>query len=156
MATFCENNPTMDIATVIATNLAAWMNANPDLDTLQKVEKKSGVGFGTIRRTRNGEGNITVDKISAIAEAFGRTAADLLMPEAYDKGLTSSGNGQNSPRAVESVPAYSINRWPFPHVSQSAYQALDDAGQVWVQARTAAAIDEATRQFGTQSGKRTA
>lgn len=148
----------MDISTVIKTNLTAWMAARPDLDTLQKLEKKSGVGFGTIRRARNGDGNITVEKLSAIAAAFGRTAADLATEPtgAYDQKLTRSGNGQAMQHAAESPSSYSITRWPFPHVSQGAYEALADSGKVWVQARTAAAIEEASKQFGTLSGKRTA
>lgn len=70
----------MDIANIISENLADWMASTPALDTLQKVEAKSGVGFGTVRRTRNGEGNITVDKLAAIADAFGRAPAELLTP----------------------------------------------------------------------------
>lgn len=68
----------MDIAQIISKNLSDWMASTPGLDTIQKVEAKSGVGFGTIRRTKNGDGNITVDKLSAIAAAFGRTPDELL------------------------------------------------------------------------------
>ena len=71
----------MDIAAVISANLRDWMAASPGLDTLQKVEAKSGVGFGTIRRAKNGDGNITVEKLDMIAAVFGRTAADLVTPQ---------------------------------------------------------------------------
>lgn len=70
----------MDISSVISTNLTAWMAATPGLDTLQKLEARSGVGFGTIRRAKNGDGNLTVDRVAAIAAAFGRSPADLMTP----------------------------------------------------------------------------
>lgn len=85
----------MDIANIISNNLADWMASTPGLDTLQKVEAKSGVGFGTVRRTRNGDGNITVEKLTAIATAFGRTPAELLTPK-------SSANSKPAP--LEAVP----------------------------------------------------
>lgn len=76
----------MDISKTIGGNLTAWMIDNQSLDTIEKVEAKSGVGFGTIRRTKNGEGNITVEKLTAIARAFGRHPAELMIqPEAIDE-----------------------------------------------------------------------
>ena len=86
----------MDIANIISKNLADWMATTPGLDTLQKVEAKSGIGFGTVRRTRNGDGNITVEKLTAIAAAFGRTPAELLTPK-------SSGNSKPAP--LEAIPS---------------------------------------------------
>lgn len=80
MATPFHENPFMDIAAIISKNLAAWMASTPGLDTLQKVEAKSGIGFGTVRRARNGDGNITVKVVEALAAAFGRKPADLLTP----------------------------------------------------------------------------
>ena len=75
-----RNNPHMDIATVIAENLTAWMSTTPALDTFKKLSAKSGVGFGTVQRAKNGDGNITAKSIAAIAEAFGRTPAELMTP----------------------------------------------------------------------------
>lgn len=69
----------MDTAQVIAANLTAWMAATPALDTLKKIAAKSGVGFGTVQRAKNGDGNITVEKLTAIAAAFGRQPAELLV-----------------------------------------------------------------------------
>ncbi|MCB1945729.1 MAG: helix-turn-helix domain-containing protein [Thauera sp.] len=69
----------MDTAQVIAANLTAWMAATPALDTLKKIAVKSGVGFGTVQRAKNGDGNITVEKLTAIAAAFGRQPAELLV-----------------------------------------------------------------------------
>ena len=68
----------MDITQIIARNLSAWMEANPNLNTLQKLSKASHVGFGTIQRAKNGDGNITVQNLHAIAQAFKRQAIDLL------------------------------------------------------------------------------
>lgn len=77
---YFDHNPLMDISKTIAENLAAWMDADPNLNTLKKVEGKAKVGFGTIRRTRNGDGNVTVEKLALIAAAFNRHPAELLYP----------------------------------------------------------------------------
>lgn len=69
----------MDISAIIARNLSALMEANPDRDTLIKVSKASRVGFGTVRRTKNGDGNVTVQNLELIARAFRRGARDLLV-----------------------------------------------------------------------------
>jgi transcriptional regulator with XRE-family HTH domain len=69
----------MDISAIIARNLSALMEANPDRDTLIKVSKASRVGFGTVRRTKNGDGNVTVQNLDLIARAFRRSARDLLI-----------------------------------------------------------------------------
>lgn len=69
----------MDIAKTISTNLTAWMDGSKDLDTIKKVEEKSGVGFGTVRRTKKGDANITVEKLTLIAGAFKRHPAELLI-----------------------------------------------------------------------------
>ena len=74
----------MEITQIIAHNLSAWMEANPHLNTLQKLSKVSHVGFGTIRRAKNGDGNITVQNLHAIAQAFKRQAIDLLQPPASE------------------------------------------------------------------------
>lgn len=73
-----KKNPTMDISTVIAKNLSAWMAATPSLDTIKKLSDKSKVGFGTVQRAKNGDGNITVANLLSIARAFGRLPEDLL------------------------------------------------------------------------------
>ena len=168
MALYARNNPLMDIAAIIASNLSAWMQANPALDTLQKLENRSGVGFGTVRRAKNGDANLTVAKLAAIAAAFGRTPADLVTPRSEtgrdtDHGtitppvaLSPSSNSTVAAFAAESRAPYNSTRWPFPHVDAGAYGALTETGKVWVQARTASAIEEATRQFGTAAEKRPA
>lgn len=76
---------------IVAQNLADWMKAAPSLDTLQKVAERSGVGFGTVRRMKSGEGNPTRQSLSKVARAFGRSADDLLRPAAIDL------NGQSRP-----------------------------------------------------------
>ena len=72
----------MDIAKTIGANLTALMSTTPGLDTIQKLERRSGVGFGTVRRAKNGEGNITVEKLTSLAAAFHCHPADLLRPMA--------------------------------------------------------------------------
>lgn len=68
----------MDISQRIAQNLSAWMASTRGRETLMQVSKASGVGFGTVQRARNGEGNLTVQNLEMIAAAFRRPAVDLL------------------------------------------------------------------------------
>lgn len=77
----------MTIADHISTNLSAWMNSTPSLGTLKKVAAKAGIGFGTVRRAKNGDGNTTIKNLTAIAKAFNRGIEDLLRaPPDYAKG----------------------------------------------------------------------
>jgi transcriptional regulator with XRE-family HTH domain len=86
MAFLLLNNPYMEIDQIIAENLRALMNGSENLNTLKKLSAKSKVGFGTVRRTRNGDGNITVQNLEKIAHAFEKTAIDLLTKQP-NKGL---------------------------------------------------------------------
>jgi transcriptional regulator with XRE-family HTH domain len=69
----------MDVSRVIAQNLARLMASDVQRDTLVKVSKLAGVGFGTVRRAKNADGNLTVQNLELIAQAFGRSARDLLL-----------------------------------------------------------------------------
>lgn len=71
----------MDIAQVIAQNLSTLMAADPERDTLMKVSKAAGVGFGTVRRAKTGDGNLTVANLELLVHAFRRSARDLLMED---------------------------------------------------------------------------
>lgn len=71
-------NPPMDISKTIGTNLTALMEETSSLDTCKKVSARSGVGFGTVQRAKNGEGNITVEKLASIASVFRVHPAELL------------------------------------------------------------------------------
>lgn len=77
------------------------MAATPALDTLKKVSSKSGVGFGTVRRARNGDGNTTIQNLSAIARAFKRRPEDLLVSSDYstDDKVTRLAAREPSPRS---------------------------------------------------------
>lgn len=67
----------MDISKRISINLSAWMADSP-LATIKALSRASGVGFGTVQRAKNGDANITVQNLEAIARAFRRHAIDLL------------------------------------------------------------------------------
>lgn len=69
----------MAITDTISENLSAWMDASADLKTLKKLAARSGVGFGTVRRMKNGDGNPTIKNISDVARAFGRRPEDLML-----------------------------------------------------------------------------
>jgi transcriptional regulator with XRE-family HTH domain len=80
----------MDILAVIAANLSRWMLDNPNLNTLKKVSARSGVGFGTVRRCKNAEGNPTIANLVDIARAFGKSLDDLLrLPDGTTRLMTS-------------------------------------------------------------------
>lgn len=70
----------------ISANLSAWMKASPTLDTIKRVAARSGVGFGTVRRAKNGDGNTTIQNLDAIARAFHRGVEDLIRPTNYANG----------------------------------------------------------------------
>lgn len=148
----------MDIKQTIAANLAAWMADSPSLDTLKKLSARSGVSYGTIQRARNAEANLTIENLCGLADAFGRSVADLIttpsQPENAE-GLLLSGNTQEVHFAAESRREYVVS-WPFKYVSQKAYEALPPDGQAWVQGRIDATIEQALVKFGTQPGKRSA
>jgi transcriptional regulator with XRE-family HTH domain len=76
----------MDIAKIIAGNLTALMESYPGRETLEKVAHVSGVGFSTVRRAKNGDGNLTVQNLDLIAKAFRRSAKDLLVDPAEEYG----------------------------------------------------------------------
>lgn len=69
----------MAITSTISENLAAWMAISADLNTLKKLAARSGVGFGTVRRMKNGDGNPTIKNITDVAKAFGKKPEDLLL-----------------------------------------------------------------------------
>lgn len=69
----------MDIAKIVSGNLTALMESHPGRETLEKVAHVAGVGFSTVRRAKNGDGNLTVQNLELIAKAFRRSAKDLLV-----------------------------------------------------------------------------
>ncbi len=68
----------MDIKLIVSRNISRLMSQSQTLDTVKKVSARAGIGFGTVRRARNGDGNTTVENLAAIARAFGVKPEDLL------------------------------------------------------------------------------
>lgn len=121
MVFYFGNNPSMDIARIISENLTAWMAGNPSLDTFKKVAKGAHVGFGTIQRAKNGDGNITVEKLTAIAGAFGRHPADLLLAAPADERPAMG----HYPPAVERQAPVAREPTPLP-VKSAREQRIDE------------------------------
>lgn len=94
------DNCEMDITATIARNLRAWMAAPSTLNTIDKVVTKSGVGFGTVRRARNGDGNTTIQNLTAIARAFDRAPQDLLVGADYATGRTTTDSPARDAAAI--------------------------------------------------------
>jgi transcriptional regulator with XRE-family HTH domain len=65
------DNPPMDINRTIAANLTRIMAAHPIYKTVRKLSDDAKVGFGTVRRAKNGEGNLTVENLAKIAQKLG-------------------------------------------------------------------------------------
>lgn len=81
----CEY-PSVELSQIISRNLTALMGSYPGRETLAKVAKAAHVGFGTVQRARNGDGNLTVQNLDMIARAFRRTARDLLAEPVEEYG----------------------------------------------------------------------
>lgn len=75
------NNQSMGTVETISRNLAALMATDKRLNTIAAVAKAAGVGFGTVQRAKNGDGNITVQNLELIAHAFRRTSVELLLEQ---------------------------------------------------------------------------
>lgn len=93
----------MDISKIIASNLTTWMNETPGLDTFKKVASKSGVGFGTVQRAKNGDGNITAEKIASLAAAFGRHPAEMMIEPPATDGLLPDSIQENIEKTPSTV-----------------------------------------------------
>ena len=57
----------MEISQIISRNLTELMASYPGRETLAKVARAAHVGFGTVQRARNGDGNLTVQNLDLIA-----------------------------------------------------------------------------------------
>lgn len=87
----------------VAENLSAWMEADERLRTIKDVASASKVGFGTVRRVKNGDGNPTITSLYDIARAFGRPVEDLLgAPHGTSSKIVHFGTAQ--PQAAYNVP----------------------------------------------------
>lgn len=75
----------MTLSEIISGNLVKWMADHPRLNTIDRVAEASGVGFGTVQRVKNGTGNPTAQNLQEIAQAFGRSAIDLMTPDSAAK-----------------------------------------------------------------------
>lgn len=72
----------MSARKVLAANLAALMDAKPELKPVKAIEDATdgAVGKSTVARAKLGENAINIDNLEAIAHAFGLEAWQLLVP----------------------------------------------------------------------------
>lgn len=66
------------LITLLAANLTRLMEGSQGLRTIDQVAKRSGIGRGTVDRVKKGEVSTTIDKVEALADAFGVSPAALL------------------------------------------------------------------------------
>lgn len=71
----------MDIITTISKNVTAWMRATPHLDTIEKLANRAQIGFGTVQRIKNGDGNPTITSLNDVARAFGKNVGEMLIAQ---------------------------------------------------------------------------
>lgn len=70
----------MKIEEILSRNLDALMTLNDELNSQQKLSRKTGVGQTSVGRMRRAEGAATIDNVQAVAKAFGLLAHELLDP----------------------------------------------------------------------------
>jgi transcriptional regulator with XRE-family HTH domain len=70
---------TMDNRKILSANLVRLMNGNPNCNTQLKLAQRAGLGKGTIGRILHEEVSVTGDTLSALAQALGVEAYELLI-----------------------------------------------------------------------------
>lgn len=65
---------------ILAGNLRAFMAMRPDLGTLPKITKASGVTNGTLDRIRRAAVSTRIDELERLGKAFGVEAWEMLRP----------------------------------------------------------------------------
>jgi transcriptional regulator with XRE-family HTH domain len=135
MVFYLHKNPDMDIADVIAANIAALIESHPGLDTSKKIAARAGVGFGTIQRARKGDGNITIEKLTAIAGAFGRHPAELMIERPATANIDTNGDYARTiegscQRIHDAAVARPVITLPDPRLKEitTLAERIDDAG----------------------------
>lgn len=73
--------PKKTLTETLAANLSDLMDRDADLNTVQKVSVRSGVGRGTVDRVRKAELATSLDNVEKLASAFGRDPVELLSPK---------------------------------------------------------------------------
>lgn len=75
----------MKIEEILSRNLDALMSAHEELNSQQKLSRKTGVGQTSVGRMRRADGSATIDNVHSVARAFGLTAYELLDPHLTDR-----------------------------------------------------------------------
>lgn len=113
---------TMDLQTILAANLTKLMDESVSLDTIEKVATRSQLGRGTVDRLKKGEVSARIETVQALADAFGKTALQMLSP---NLGLDSV---PNRTTAAEAPP---IMQWTTADEAHllTEYRSADDEGR---------------------------
>lgn len=76
---------------IMARRLQALMESTPALDTIAKVSKRSGVGFGTVRRVRNADSvDVQIGNVERIAACFHLSLVDFISDPDNAMNITAS------------------------------------------------------------------
>jgi transcriptional regulator with XRE-family HTH domain len=73
------------ISDVLAKNLVKLMRAHPSLNTLDALEKKTGIGGSTIDRIKKGQVSTSIDNVSLLADAYSVSPAAMITPDGVDQ-----------------------------------------------------------------------
>lgn len=152
----------MDITKTIADNLTRLMAASErekvKLTTLKALAEKSKVGFGTVQRAKNGDGNITVQNLELLARAFGRSAIDLIT----ESGSATYLPRQESPRIgvqdsasgmIYAIPERRAIDNPIVAEVVSLITAMDDIGKGMILERARTISEERAAQSKANAGR---
>jgi transcriptional regulator with XRE-family HTH domain len=69
---------TMSLEQILAKNLTALMARMPDVETIDKLSSRSGVGRGTVDRIKKGEVSTKIETVEKLAAALGVEPVQLL------------------------------------------------------------------------------
>jgi transcriptional regulator with XRE-family HTH domain len=74
-----RENLAMNTKQKMADRLNNLMRLHPDLDTLEKIEERSGVSYNTVRRIRKPDStNVSIQNVEDVAKVFGLTLAEFV------------------------------------------------------------------------------
>lgn len=85
-----QNQLTMKpVKQIMAERMEHLMRMTPALDTLKKVEAKSGVSYGSVRRVRVAdEVDVSISQLEKIAHAFGLSLTEFMSDPGSNNGMS--------------------------------------------------------------------
>lgn len=84
-----QNQTMKSVKQIMAERMDHLMRMNPALDTLKKIEAKSGVSYGSVRRVRVAdEVDVAISQLEKIANVFGLSLTEFMSDPSENGGLS--------------------------------------------------------------------